>query len=186
MHQTVAFRSKRGGGGGTSAINMATSHAASSQESWPIRSLSLTSATWPSHSLSLTYTVSTHTHTHTHAETHSHTLTLLVGRDCVTLTLTAAGLSFINASFRSIICCALHRTEIIQVICGKNMRCGREMDPSGFWSEKGVFSPSLHIEGSSTQETRHCARHRHVGLCMLHRDEDQPLAVNWRADNYMK
>ena len=63
----------------------------------------------PHGQLALTYTVHSHRNTLTH--------TLLVGRDCITLTLTAAGLSFINAPLSGIICCALYRTVIIQVIC---------------------------------------------------------------------
>lgn len=45
----------------------------------------------------------------TRPETHIHTL--LIGLYCITLKLTAAGLSFIKASFSGIICCALYRNN---------------------------------------------------------------------------
>ena len=89
----------QGGGGGT--VNKASI--------WMV-SCSLVNgvlATW----LPLSYL----SHMASHSLSISHTP--LVGHDCITLTRTAAGLSFIHVSFSGIIWGALYKTVIIPEIC---------------------------------------------------------------------
>lgn len=53
------------------------------------------------------------------SQTHRNTVTHTALAECDCITPTAAGLSFINVSFRGVICSALCGTVIIQVICWK-------------------------------------------------------------------
>lgn len=119
-----------GGSGGKCSIGVDVFYSGSSLESGPLHSL-LISPTWSSH---------IHTHCIDKKQTDTH---ILVDRDCITLTLTAAGLSFINVSFSGVICWALYRAVIIQVIRWKSDMV-QEMGPADAW--RAVFFSLLHIK----------------------------------------